>query len=66
MYFTSYADRAGLQVGDNIIEVNSISFDNIASSSAVKVLTGSNRLKMIVRRVGKIPGFKSSKEKTSW
>ena len=60
------SDAAGLEVGDNIKEVNSVSFDSIASSSAVKVLTGSNRLKLVVRRLGKIPGFKSAKEKTSW
>ena len=52
--------------GDNVIEVNSVSFDNIASGSAVKVLTGSQKLKMIVRRVNKVPGFKSAKEKISW
>ncbi len=55
-----------MEVGDNIIEVNSVQFKSIASSSAVKVLTGSRRLKMIVRRVGKVPGFKLAREKTSW
>jgi len=53
-------------MGDNVIEVNSVSFENIASSSAVKVLIGCNRLRILVRRVGKVPGFKSAKEKTSW
>ena len=60
------AAHAGLDMGDHILEVNSVSFDSIASSSAVKVLTGSNKLKMIVRKLGKIPGFRSAKEKTSW
>ena len=60
------SDAAGLEVGDNIVEVNSVSFECIASSSAVKVLTGSDHLKLVIRRIGKIPGFKSSKEKTSW
>ena len=53
-------------MGDNIVEVNAVAFDNIASSSAVKVLTGNRRLKMIVRRVGKVPSFKFAREKTSW
>ncbi|XP_049614137.1 PDZ domain-containing protein 7 isoform X2 [Syngnathus scovelli] len=35
-------------------------------SSAVKVLTGNNRLRMVVRRVGKVPGIRYSKEKTTW
>ena len=59
-------ERSGLLIGDQVIEVNSISFDNIAGSSAVKVLTGSERLKVMVRRVGKVPGYKSTKEKIAW
>ncbi len=47
-------------------EVNSVSFDNIASSSAVKVLTGSRRLRVTVRRVGRVPSYKFAREKTSW
>ncbi|XP_068805917.1 PDZ domain-containing protein 7 isoform X2 [Struthio camelus] len=35
-------------------------------SSAVKVLTGNNRLRMVVRRMGRVPGIKFSKEKTAW
>ena len=62
----SFSEDSGLKVGDNIMEVNTVTFDNIASSSAVKVLTGSRRLKMIVRKVGKVPGFKFAREKTSW
>ena len=64
--FSPFTEEAGLEVGDNIVEVNAVAFDNIASSSAVKVLTGNRRLKMIVRRVGKVPSFKFAREKTSW
>ncbi|KAI8492731.1 Domain present in PSD-95, Dlg, and ZO-1/2 [Branchiostoma belcheri] len=60
------AERVGLEVGDQILEVNNVSFENIAISSAVKVLSGSNRLKLVIRRCGKIPGFKFSRERTSW
>uniref|UniRef100_A0A3B4AKW1 PDZ domain-containing protein n=1 Tax=Periophthalmus magnuspinnatus TaxID=409849 RepID=A0A3B4AKW1_9GOBI len=42
---------AGLRVGDKLVEVNGISLESITMSSAVKVLTGSNRLRMVVRRV---------------
>ena len=65
MYFF-FQDSAGLCIGDNIIEVNNIGMASVASSTAVSVLTGNNTLNMIVRRVGKIPGFKFAREKTSW
>ncbi|XP_019357691.1 PREDICTED: PDZ domain-containing protein 7 [Gavialis gangeticus] len=62
----SAAELAGLCVGDKITEVNSISLESITMGSAVKVLTGNNRLRMVVRRMGKVPGIKFSKEKTAW
>eukprot|EP00066_Takifugu_rubripes_P012363 XP_011601629.1 PREDICTED: LOW QUALITY PROTEIN: uncharacterized protein LOC101063348 [Takifugu rubripes] len=62
----SPAARAGLTVGDKLMEVNGVSLESITMSSAVKVLTGNNRLRMAVRRVGKIPGIRYSKEKTTW
>ncbi|KAJ7325136.1 hypothetical protein JRQ81_018156 [Phrynocephalus forsythii] len=62
----SSAEQAGLCVGDKITEVNSVSLENITMGSAVKVLTGNNRLRMVVRRMGKVPGIKFSKEKTTW
>uniref|UniRef100_A0A8C7ZUX5 PDZ domain containing 7 n=1 Tax=Oryzias sinensis TaxID=183150 RepID=A0A8C7ZUX5_9TELE len=62
----STAQEAGLQVGDKLVEVNGISLESITMSSAVKVLTGNNRLRMVVRRVGKVPGIRYSKEKTTW
>ncbi|KAM9847559.1 PDZ domain-containing protein 7a [Aulostomus maculatus] len=62
----SSAAQAGLMVGDKLVEVNGVSLESITMSSAVKVLTGNNRLRMVVRRVGKIPGIRYSKEKTTW
>ncbi|XP_033118324.1 PDZ domain-containing protein 7-like isoform X2 [Anneissia japonica] len=62
----SPADVNGLEVGDQLIEVNNVNFENIATSSAVMVLQGSNRLRMKVKRTGKVPGFKYAREKTSW
>ncbi|XP_054655451.1 PDZ domain-containing protein 7-like isoform X3 [Dunckerocampus dactyliophorus] len=62
----SSAAQAGLTVGDKLVEVNGVSLESITMSSAVKVLTGNNRLRMVVRRVGKIPGIRFSKEKTTW
>ncbi|KAM9728003.1 PDZ domain-containing protein 7a [Menidia menidia] len=62
----SPAAQAGLTVGDKLVEVNGVSLESITMSSAVKVLTGNNRLRMVLRRVGKIPGIRYSKEKTTW
>ncbi|XP_029305882.1 LOW QUALITY PROTEIN: PDZ domain-containing protein 7a [Cottoperca gobio] len=62
----SSAEQAGLTVGDKLVEVNGVSLESITMSSAVKVLTGNNRLRMVLRRVGKIPGIRYSKEKTTW
>ncbi|XP_068111542.1 PDZ domain-containing protein 7 [Hyperolius riggenbachi] len=62
----SSADLSGLCVGDKIAEVNGISLESITMGSAVKVLTGNNRLRMMVRRMGKVPGIKFSREKTTW
>ncbi|XP_028989425.1 PDZ domain-containing protein 7-like [Betta splendens] len=62
----STAEEAGLLVGDKLVEVNGVSLESITMSSAVKVLTGNHRLRMVVRRVGKVPGIRYSKEKTTW
>ncbi|XP_023571274.1 PDZ domain-containing protein 7 [Octodon degus] len=62
----SSAERAGLCVGDKITEVNGLSLESTTMGSAVKVLTGSSRLHLTVRRMGRVPGIKFSKEKTTW
>lgn len=66
LFVCLFAEAAGLLVGDKLVEVNGISLESITMSSAVKVLTGNNRLRMVVRRVGKVPGIRYSKEKTTW
>lgn len=62
----SSAEFSGLCVGDKITEVNGVSLESITMGSAVKVLTGNSRLRMMVRRMGKVPGIKYSREKTTW
>ncbi|KAH3708217.1 uncharacterized protein LOC127857219 [Dreissena polymorpha] len=62
----SAAEQSGLQVGDKILEVNNITMRGVASSTAVKVLTGSKRLKLVVQRTRKVPEWRLSREKTSW
>ncbi|XP_067909137.1 PDZ domain-containing protein 7a isoform X2 [Heterodontus francisci] len=62
----SAAEQSGLCLGDKIMEVNGISLENITMGSAVTVLTGNHRLRLIVRRLGKVPGIKFSRELTTW
>ncbi|XP_052773192.1 uncharacterized protein LOC128212016 isoform X2 [Mya arenaria] len=62
----SAAERSGLLVGDKILEANNISLKSTASSTAVKVLTGSRKLKLVVQRTHKVPEWRLSREKTSW
>ncbi|KAI7796558.1 PDZ domain-containing protein 7 isoform X2 [Triplophysa rosa] len=62
----SAAELAGLCVGDKLIEVNSVSLENVSMSSAVKVLTDHARLRLVVRRLGQIPGVRYTNEKTTW
>lgn len=53
--FDSPADRAGLQVGDQIVEVNGISFEWISHESAVIVFKAFSDLCMVLRSTGKLP-----------
>lgn len=53
--FDSPADRAGLQVGDQVVEVNGISFEWISHASAVMVIKAFNDLCMVLRSAGKLP-----------
>ncbi|EGW05163.1 PDZ domain-containing protein 7 [Cricetulus griseus] len=62
----SSAERAGLCVGDKITEVNGLSLESTTMGSAVRLLTSSGSLHMMVRRMGRVPGIKFSKEKTTW
>ncbi|MCJ8738844.1 hypothetical protein PDJAM_G00040380 [Pangasius djambal] len=62
----SAAEKAGLCVGDKLLEVNGISLENISMSSAVKVLTGHRRLRLVLQRVGRVPGVRYTNEKTTW
>lgn len=59
-------ELAGLCVGDQLIEVNGVSLENVSMSSAVKVLTDHGRLRLVVRRLGQIPGVRYTNEKTTW
>ncbi|XP_022094398.1 uncharacterized protein LOC110981274 isoform X2 [Acanthaster planci] len=62
----SVEELLGLSPGDQILEVNNISFDNISSSSASMVLQGSSRLRLKVKQSGWVQGHRIAKEKTTW
>ncbi|KAK0171693.1 hypothetical protein PV328_005114 [Microctonus aethiopoides] len=51
----SVADRAGLLVGDQIIEVNGTSFEEATHDEAVQILKTNKRMSLIIRDVGKVP-----------
>ncbi|XP_076856671.1 PDZ domain-containing protein 7 isoform X2 [Brachyhypopomus gauderio] len=62
----SPAEQAGLRMGDKLLEVNGVSLENVSISSAVKVLTGHQRLRLVLQRVGWVPGMQVTNEKTTW
>ncbi|XP_063978694.1 whirlin isoform X9 [Diachasmimorpha longicaudata] len=51
----SVADRAGLLVGDQIIEVNGTSFEEATHDEAVQILKTNKRMSLVIRDVGKVP-----------
>ena len=55
--FGSKAETAGIQVGDQIIEVNGINFEWISHESAVTVIKAFDEFKIVVQSVGKLPQF---------
>ncbi|XP_078717345.1 PDZ domain-containing protein 7 [Lampetra fluviatilis] len=63
----SQAAQQGMCVGDRIVAVNGVSVENVTLAAAVSVITsGAGLLRVTVRRVGRVPGFKRSSEKISW
>ncbi|XP_057332815.1 whirlin isoform X2 [Microplitis mediator] len=51
----SVADRVGLLVGDQIIEVNGTSFEEATHDEAVEILKTNKRMSLVIRDVGKVP-----------
>lgn len=52
----SQAEKARLQVGDQLMCVNGIDFERVSHGSAVLVLKSHDNLKIEVKNTGKIPG----------
>ncbi|XP_076167142.1 whirlin protein dyschronic isoform X2 [Ptiloglossa arizonensis] len=51
----SVADRAGVLVGDQIIEVNGQNFEEATHDEAVQILKTNKRMTVLIRDVGKVP-----------
>ncbi|KAM4695895.1 whirlin [Rhinophrynus dorsalis] len=62
----SEAESAGLKVGDQILDVNGLSFLSIPHDEAVNVLRSSRHLMMTVRDVGRIPHARTIVDETQW
>lgn len=53
--FDSPADKSGLEVGDQIVEVNGINFEWVTHKSAVMVMKAFDDLCIVIRSAGKLP-----------
>ncbi|XP_014664433.1 PREDICTED: whirlin-like [Priapulus caudatus] len=52
----SVAERHGLQLGDQILASNDVSFEKISHDEAAEILKTSRKLKLLVSSVGRVPG----------
>ncbi|XP_052790339.1 whirlin-like [Mya arenaria] len=62
----SIADKAGLKVGDQILDVNGESFLDIGHADAVRILKNSKQLVFTIKDVGKLPFGRTKIDKMSW
>ncbi|XP_055598383.1 whirlin isoform X9 [Uranotaenia lowii] len=62
----SVADRAGLMVGDQILEVNGQSFMEVTHDEAVSQFKFHKRMSLLVRDVGKVPHSCTTVEPEPW
>ncbi|XP_055630304.1 uncharacterized protein LOC129771049 isoform X3 [Toxorhynchites rutilus septentrionalis] len=62
----SVADRAGLMVGDQILEVNNQSFMEVTHDEAVSQFKFHKRMSLLVRDVGKVPHSCTTVEPEPW
>ncbi|XP_072286033.1 whirlin isoform X1 [Pyxicephalus adspersus] len=62
----SEAESAGLKVGDQILDVNGISFLSIPHDEAVRILRSSRHLIMTVKDVGRVPHARTTVDETQW
>lgn len=64
--FTPCLLAPGMQVGDQIMEVNGHSFRSIAHDEAVQILKSSRHMLMTVKDVGRLPHARTVVDETKW
>ncbi|XP_053329812.1 whirlin [Spea bombifrons] len=62
----SEAESAGLKVGDQILDVNGLSFLSIPHDEAVQILRSARHLMMTVKDVGRVPHARTIVDETQW
>ena len=62
----SLAEKSGLRVGDQIVNVNGIDFNRVSHSSAVLVLKSHDNLRVEVKNTGIMPGQKMDRNSILW
>ena len=62
----SLAEKSGLKVGDQIVNVNGIDFSRVSHSSAVLVLKSHDNLRIEVKNTGIMPGQKMDRNSILW
>ena len=62
----SLGQQCGLEVGDQIISVNNVSFEWITHITAVKILKNTKILNLAISGTGKLPGEKLNKASYVW
>ncbi|GLG99013.1 Uncharacterized protein GBIM_05556 [Gryllus bimaculatus] len=62
----SVADRAGLMIGDQILEVNGQSFQDVTHDEAVGQLKFHKRMALVVCDVGKVPHSCTAYDELAW
>ncbi|XP_022339802.2 PDZ domain-containing protein 7-like isoform X3 [Crassostrea virginica] len=60
------AESQGVKVGDQITEVNGVTFDNVTHAKAIQILTSDDHIIITLRDVGRYPAFKEVYGKFSW
>lgn len=63
---TSFLLTPGLQVGDQIMEVNGHSFRSVAHDEAVQILKSSRHMLMTIKDVGRLPHARTVVDETKW
>ncbi|XP_019613977.1 PREDICTED: LOW QUALITY PROTEIN: whirlin-like [Branchiostoma belcheri] len=62
----SVAEEAGLKVGDQILDVNSVNFLSISHDDAVRILKTSKHMMMTIKDVGRLPYARTTYDRTQW